>query len=206
MRPPGAFAYRAGHLWEQALLPAAARQARVIYCPANLAPAASSRTVVVINDLAALRHPELVLAGLRVLPAADPAAAGAPRPARDRPLGVLAARARRGPRRSTPSASRSCRTAWTSRFSPVGRPGAGRGAPTGSSSPTCSWSAPASRARTSPSLADGRARGCASRASSWSRPGSGRAYMRPGETPPMRALGYVRRRRPARASTPARSR
>jgi glycosyltransferase involved in cell wall biosynthesis len=57
MRPPGAFAYRAGHLWEQALLPAAARQARVLYCPANLAPAVSSRTVVVINDLAALRHP-----------------------------------------------------------------------------------------------------------------------------------------------------
>jgi GT2 family glycosyltransferase/glycosyltransferase involved in cell wall biosynthesis len=57
MRPPAAFAYRAGHLWEQALLPAAARQARVLYCPANLAPAVSSRTVVVINDLAALRHP-----------------------------------------------------------------------------------------------------------------------------------------------------
>jgi GT2 family glycosyltransferase/glycosyltransferase involved in cell wall biosynthesis len=57
MRPPGAFAYRAGHLWEQALLPAASRQARVLYCPANLAPAVSNRTVVVINDLAALRHP-----------------------------------------------------------------------------------------------------------------------------------------------------
>jgi glycosyltransferase involved in cell wall biosynthesis len=57
MRPPLAFAYWAGHLWEQALLPAAARQARVLYCPANLAPVVSSRTVVVINDLAALRHP-----------------------------------------------------------------------------------------------------------------------------------------------------
>ena len=29
----------------------------MLYCPANLAPAVSSRTVVVINDLAALRHP-----------------------------------------------------------------------------------------------------------------------------------------------------
>jgi GT2 family glycosyltransferase/glycosyltransferase involved in cell wall biosynthesis len=57
MQPPGALAYRAGHLWEQALLPVVARQARVLYCPANLAPAASRRTVVVINDLAALRHP-----------------------------------------------------------------------------------------------------------------------------------------------------
>ncbi len=57
MMPPAALAYRAGHLWEQALLPAAARNARVLYCPANLAPAVSKRTVVVINDLAALRHP-----------------------------------------------------------------------------------------------------------------------------------------------------
>jgi GT2 family glycosyltransferase/glycosyltransferase involved in cell wall biosynthesis len=57
MRPPGALAYRAGHLWEQALLPAVTRQARVLYCPANLAPAVSTRTVVVIHDAAALRHP-----------------------------------------------------------------------------------------------------------------------------------------------------
>lgn len=58
VRPPTALAYRAGHLWEQALFPAATRQARVLYCPANLAPAASHRNVVIIHDLAALRHPE----------------------------------------------------------------------------------------------------------------------------------------------------
>jgi GT2 family glycosyltransferase/glycosyltransferase involved in cell wall biosynthesis len=57
-RPPSAFAHRAGHLWEQALLPATVPRAQVIYCPANLAPAASRRSVVVIHDLAALRHPE----------------------------------------------------------------------------------------------------------------------------------------------------
>jgi GT2 family glycosyltransferase/glycosyltransferase involved in cell wall biosynthesis len=57
-RPPSAFAHRAGHLWEQALLPATVPRAKVIYCPANLAPAASRRSVVVIHDLAALRHPE----------------------------------------------------------------------------------------------------------------------------------------------------
>ena len=39
-RPPSAFAHRTGHLWEQALLPATVPRARVIYCPANLAPAA----------------------------------------------------------------------------------------------------------------------------------------------------------------------
>jgi GT2 family glycosyltransferase/glycosyltransferase involved in cell wall biosynthesis len=58
LMPPGAFAHRAGHLWEQAVLPLAVRRASVLYCPANLAPAASRRTVVVIHDLAALRHPE----------------------------------------------------------------------------------------------------------------------------------------------------
>ncbi|MBD0282481.1 MAG: glycosyltransferase [Thermoleophilaceae bacterium] len=58
MRPRQALAHRTGHLWEQAVLPVAARRARVLYCPANLAPAASGRNVVVINDLAAVRHPE----------------------------------------------------------------------------------------------------------------------------------------------------
>jgi GT2 family glycosyltransferase/glycosyltransferase involved in cell wall biosynthesis len=58
MRPRQALAHRTGHLWEQAVLPLAARRARVLYCPANLAPAASGRNVVVINDLAAVRHPE----------------------------------------------------------------------------------------------------------------------------------------------------
>ena len=57
MRPPGALAHRAGHVWEQALLPAVARPEQLLYCPANLAPAASRRTVVVIHDLAPLRHP-----------------------------------------------------------------------------------------------------------------------------------------------------
>ena len=57
-RPPGALAHRAGHVWEQALLPVAARRSELIYCPANLAPLASRRNVVVIHDVAALAHPE----------------------------------------------------------------------------------------------------------------------------------------------------
>ena len=57
MRPQQMFAHRAGHLWEQAVLPVAARRARILYCPANLAPGASRRNVVVIHDLAPLRHP-----------------------------------------------------------------------------------------------------------------------------------------------------
>ena len=58
IQPPHALAHRAGHLWEQAVLPAQARGAKLIYSPANLAPLASRRNVVVIHDVAALRHPE----------------------------------------------------------------------------------------------------------------------------------------------------
>jgi glycosyltransferase involved in cell wall biosynthesis len=46
-------------VWEQALLPLAARGARFVLSPANLAPVAlGRRNVVVIHDAAALRHPE----------------------------------------------------------------------------------------------------------------------------------------------------
>jgi glycosyltransferase involved in cell wall biosynthesis len=50
VRPP------AGQLGEQAYLPLLASE--LIYSPANLAPVASRRNVVVIHDAAALRHPE----------------------------------------------------------------------------------------------------------------------------------------------------
>lgn len=58
-RPPAALVHRAGHAWEQVVLPARARRAGVelILCPANLAPVASRRNVVVIHDAAALREP-----------------------------------------------------------------------------------------------------------------------------------------------------
>ena len=59
IQPPEALAHRAGHAWEQAALPLLARGASLIYSPANLAPLASSRrNVVVIHDVAAVRHPE----------------------------------------------------------------------------------------------------------------------------------------------------
>lgn len=54
-RPPAALVHRAGHAWEQLVLPA--RRARLLLCPANLAPVASRRTIVVIHDVAALREP-----------------------------------------------------------------------------------------------------------------------------------------------------
>jgi glycosyltransferase involved in cell wall biosynthesis len=58
LSPGPAFAHRVGHLWEQAVLPAQARGSALVYCPANLAPVADRRTVVVIHDAAALRLPE----------------------------------------------------------------------------------------------------------------------------------------------------
>lgn len=58
-RPPQALSHRAGHAWEQVVLPARAarRSAPLIVCPANLAPVVSRRTLVVIHDAAALREP-----------------------------------------------------------------------------------------------------------------------------------------------------
>src|SRR3954453_1660760 len=52
LEPPRALAHRAGHGWEQTVLPARARGARALLCPANLAPLAAPHTVVVIHDAA----------------------------------------------------------------------------------------------------------------------------------------------------------
>jgi glycosyltransferase involved in cell wall biosynthesis len=56
-RPPAAMSHRAGHVWEQALLPVRARAAKALLNPANLAPVAHPRNVIVIHDAAALRNP-----------------------------------------------------------------------------------------------------------------------------------------------------
>jgi glycosyltransferase involved in cell wall biosynthesis len=58
IRPPAALAHRAGHAWEQAVLPLRASGCALLYSPANLAPIVSRRNVIVIHDAAALRHPE----------------------------------------------------------------------------------------------------------------------------------------------------
>jgi glycosyltransferase involved in cell wall biosynthesis len=57
IRPPTALSHRAGHAWEQAALPLKARKAERLLNPANLAPIAFPRNVVVIHDAAALRDP-----------------------------------------------------------------------------------------------------------------------------------------------------
>ncbi len=58
IRPAPVLAHRAGHLWEQAVLPLRAGRHALIYSPANLAPLLWPGNVVVIHDAAALRRPE----------------------------------------------------------------------------------------------------------------------------------------------------
>ena len=57
VRPPAALAHRAGHAWEQGALALRARRAPLLLNPANTAPLAFARNVVVIHDAAALREP-----------------------------------------------------------------------------------------------------------------------------------------------------
>jgi glycosyltransferase involved in cell wall biosynthesis len=57
IRPPAALAHRAGHAWEQLALPLTARGAELLLSPANLAPVAGRRNVVVIHDAAPFREP-----------------------------------------------------------------------------------------------------------------------------------------------------
>jgi glycosyltransferase involved in cell wall biosynthesis len=73
VRPPRALARRAGHLWEQAVLPLRARGSALLYSPANAAPLASAGNVIVVHDAAAFRHPDwysraFVVYQQRVLP------------------------------------------------------------------------------------------------------------------------------------------
>ena len=57
IRPPAKLAHRSGHAWEQIYLPARTRHAEALLCPANLAPLAARKAVVIIHDAAPLRHP-----------------------------------------------------------------------------------------------------------------------------------------------------
>ena len=56
LRPPPRLVHRAGHAWEQLVLPVRAARMRTLLCPANLAPVAFARNVVVLHDVAPLRH------------------------------------------------------------------------------------------------------------------------------------------------------
>jgi glycosyltransferase involved in cell wall biosynthesis len=55
--PPPALSHRAGHAWEQFVLPLQTARAPVLLCPANLAPVAARNVVVILHDAAPLRHP-----------------------------------------------------------------------------------------------------------------------------------------------------
>ena len=57
LAPPPALAHRAGHAWEQFVLPVQSARADVLLCPANLAPVAARNVVVILHDAAPLRLP-----------------------------------------------------------------------------------------------------------------------------------------------------
>src|SRR3954452_2440888 len=57
LAPPQALSHRAGHAWEQLVLPVQSARAETLLCPANLAPVAARNVVVVLHDAAPLRHP-----------------------------------------------------------------------------------------------------------------------------------------------------
>ena len=90
IRPPAALAHAAGHAWEQLALPLAARGAELLLSPANLAPLAGRRNVVVIHDSAPFRDPAWYgrAYGAWHRAAAAPRRRGAP--ARDRAVGARA--------------------------------------------------------------------------------------------------------------------
>jgi glycosyltransferase involved in cell wall biosynthesis len=188
MRPKHMFAHRAGHFWEQALLPIGARRARILYCPANLAPLASRRTVVVIHDLAPLRHPgwyyPLYTAYQRHL------------------LPLLAGRARHVitpsefSRRELaeglgldPSRVSVVPNGVDERFSPAADPEPVRRA-YGLDAPYVLVVGTRIARKNFVALSDA-GRKLRELGINLIAAGSGRAYMRAGEAPPMRALGYV---------------
>ena len=112
---------------------------RLIYCPANLAPLASRRNVVVIHDVAPLREPELVQPRLL----RPTSASSCPPIARRARLVITVSEFSRGEIVDLlPVCARSgcgwCRTAWTSASPPRPTP-TERAGPWASSGPTCSW-------------------------------------------------------------------
>ena len=54
--PPRALAHGAGHAWEQVVLPLAARGAKLLLSPANLAPLVDRRNVILIHDTAPFQN------------------------------------------------------------------------------------------------------------------------------------------------------
>ncbi len=188
MRPPSAFAHRAGHLWEQALLPSLARRAQVLYCPANLAPAASRRAVVMIHDLAALRHPGWYSPAYasyqrQIIPLLAKRARLLITPSRfsrlelTEGLGIDPARITVVPHGVDARFSTLADPEPVRRRYDLGRPYVLLvGTRIARKNLTALADAGAQLAREGIELVSA---------------GSGRAYMRPGETPPMRALGYV---------------
>jgi glycosyltransferase involved in cell wall biosynthesis len=186
--PRPRLAHRAGHAWEQLALPLAARRAELVYCPANLAPLASRRNVVVIHDLAALAHPEwygrAYVAWQRLV---------LPRIARRARLVVTVSGFSRGEieeRLGVPGERIAVVPNGVSEvFSPNADPGPAKSA-LGLERPYVLAVSTRIARKNLDVLADA-ARALSERGTELVSAGSGRAYMKAGEPAPGRALGYV---------------
>lgn len=186
--PRPRLAHRAGHAWEQIVLPLAARRAELVYCPANLAPLASRRNVVVIHDVAALAHPEwygrVYVAWQRVV---------LPRIARRARLVITVsefAKAEIAERLGVPGERIAVVPNGVSEiFSPTADPQPAKGA-LGLERPYV-LAVSTRIARKNLRLLAGAAGALKDRGVELVSAGSGRAYMKAGEPAPGRTLGYV---------------
>jgi glycosyltransferase involved in cell wall biosynthesis len=190
LSPPAGMAHRLGHGWEQVALPLGARGARLIYSPANLAPLRSSRNVVVIHDAAALRRPEwysrpYVEYQRRMLPAI----AG-----RARQLITVSEFSRRELAAALGVAADRIAVIPNGvdekRFSPRADPAPARAA-LGLDDRPYALTVGTRIARKNAAALEGARRRLEGAGIELVAAGSGRAYMRAGERPPARALGYV---------------
>jgi len=188
MRPPASLAHRAGHVWEQLVLPAAARGSALIYSPAHLAPLVSDRNVVVISDAAALRHP-----GWYGRTYADYQRRILPAIARRARLVIAPSNFSRGEIAELMAVDaeriRVVPHGVGERFSPDAEPAPARAAHALAGDYALFVGTRISRKNVA-GLRDAR-RALAERGIELVAAGSGRAYMAAGEAPPARPLGYV---------------
>ncbi|HEX8743158.1 MAG TPA: glycosyltransferase family 1 protein [Thermoleophilaceae bacterium] len=188
-RPRAALAHRAGHAWEQAALPLLASRAQLILSPANLAPLASRRNVVVIHDAAALRHPEWYGAAY-----ARWQRALLPRLARRARAVITVSEFSRGELVELlgvpPARVSVVPNGVDDRFSPAADPAPARAATGLGERPYALVVGTRIARKNPPALAEA-ARALTAAGIELVAAGGGRPYMRAGDGAPVRALGYV---------------
>ena len=175
MRPPTALVHRAGHAWEQLVLPLRAARAPALPRPANLAPLAHPRTRRRAPRRRAAAPSRLVLARLRRLAAPAAPADRPPRAPRHHRVRVLPRRADR-PAGLAPERISVVAGGVDPAFAPDADAERARAA-LGLTRPSCSASRPTRRARTSPRSSRRPTSSSATGWRSWSLAATGRSSL-----------------------------